>query len=169
MNRFIWVMLGAMWMPAPGHAQSEIELRIKEEERVKEVVVRLFEAMHKGDSVLARIAFHESVTMATAFRNRDNVPVLRKETSIDDFMKMIGTPRPEPVTEEIWNVEIKIEGDFAQLWCDYALYVGKRFNHCGIDAFHLHKGADGWKIFHLADTRKTVGCNVPAEISDKYK
>lgn len=156
-------------LPAISQAQSEIELLINEEARVKEVVVRLFDAMHKGDSVLARTAFHESVTMATVFRNRDNVPMLRKETSIDDFMKMIGIPRPEPITEEIWGVDIKIDGDFAQLWCDYALYVGKRFNHCGVDAFHLHRGSDGWKIFHLTDTRKTVGCNVPVEISDKYK
>jgi hypothetical protein len=167
--KIILFVVSAMMLPVIGLAQSGGERQVTEEERVKEVVVQLFKAMHTGDSAVARSVFHESVTMATAFRNRDNQPVLRKETSIDDFMKMIGTPRPEPVTEEIWNVDVKIDGDFAQLWCDYALYVGKRFNHCGVDAFHLHKSEKGWKIFHLADTRKTVGCNVPVEISDKYK
>jgi hypothetical protein len=66
-------------------------------------------------------------------------------------------------------VDIKIDGDFAQAWCDYAFYVGKNFSHCGVDAFQLHKTKEGWKIFHLADTRRRSGCVVPKEIEDKFK
>jgi hypothetical protein len=66
-------------------------------------------------------------------------------------------------------MKIQIDGDFAQAWCDYAFYVGHRFNHCGIDAFHLIREKDGWKIFHLADTRRKEGCHVPEEIQKKHK
>ena len=33
----------------------------------------------------------------------------------------------------------------------------------------LVRTADGWKIFHLADTRRREGCKVPQEIQDKHK
>jgi hypothetical protein len=57
----------------------------------------------------------------------------------------------------------------AQAWCDYAFYVDKSYSHCGVDAFQLFKGKDGWKIFHLADTRRKTGCTIPKEIQDKHK
>ena len=59
-------------------------------------------------------------------------------------------------------------GDFAQVWCDYAFYIGNTFSHCGVDAFQLHKQKDGWKIFHLADTRRTENCTIPKSIQQKH-
>jgi hypothetical protein len=162
MNRISWIVLCTLMVSLSGYAQQE-------EKSVKEVVERLFKGMQLGDSAMVRTTFHKNVTLATALRNRENVPVLRRETSIDAFLKAIGSPHPEPWNEEIWDVEVKVDGDFAQVWCDYAFYVGKNFSHCGIDSFHLHKGADGWKIFHLADTRKTTDCQIPKDIVEKYK
>jgi hypothetical protein len=129
----------------------------------------LFKGMQLGDSAMARTAFAREVTLATAFRNKEGSPVLGRESSVDDFLKAIGSPHPETWNEEIWGVEIKVDDDFAQVWCNYAFYVGKKFSHCGVDAFQLHKGKDGWKIFHLSDTRRGEPCNVPQEISAKYK
>lgn len=162
MNRISWIVLCTLMVSLSGYAQQE-------EKNVKEVIERLFKGMQLGDSAMVRTTFHKNVTLATALRNRENVPVLRRETSIDAFLKAIGSPHPEPWNEEIWDVEVKVDGDFAQVWCDYAFYVGKNFSHCGIDSFHLHKGADGWKIFHLADTRKTTDCQIPKDIVEKYK
>lgn len=140
-----------------------------DESLVKEVVDRMFKGMQLGDSAMVHSVFHESVTMASAFKSKDGNPVLRKETSIADFLKAVGTPHAEAWNEEIWNVEVKIDGDLAQVWCDYAFYVGKKFSHCGIDAFHLYKTTSGWKIFHLSDTRRSTNCTIPNSISDKYK
>lgn len=140
-----------------------------EEAAVKEVVHRLFLGMEKGDSAMVRSAFNTDVTMATVFRDKTNHPMLEHENSIEGFLKAVGTPHAEVWYEEIWNLSVKIDGDFAQGWCEYAFYVGNKFSHCGVDAFELHKGADGWKIFHLADTRRKEGCNIPAEIQNKHK
>jgi len=30
-------------------------------------------------------------------------------------------------------------------------------------------GSGKWKVFHLADTRTTTGCEVPKKISDQFK
>lgn len=81
---------------------------------VTEVINRLFSGMYRADSTMIRSAFAKEVTMVTAFRNKEGVPVLRREYSINDFVKAVGQPQPEPLTEEIWNIKIQIDGDFAQ-------------------------------------------------------
>ncbi len=140
-----------------------------EERTVATVINNLFGGMYTADSTMVRSAFASEVTMATAFKNKDGNPVLKREYSINDFVKAIGQPQPEPLTEEIWNLKIQIDGDFAQAWCDYAFYIGNKFSHCGVDAFQLHKSKEGWKIFHLADTRRKDNCNIPEEILKKHK
>lgn len=138
-----------------------------EEATVNAVINLLFKGMHEADSAAVRSVFATDVTMVTVLRNKEGIPTLRKD-SVDDFVKAVGQKQPEPLTEEIWNVKIQIDGDFAQAWCDYAFYIGHRFNHCGVDAFHLIRTTEGWKIFHLADTRRKEGCLVPEEIQKKH-
>lgn len=140
-----------------------------DEKAVAAVIAQLFTGMEKGDSAMVRASFAKEVTMATVRKDKENNPLLTRESSLDGFLKAVGTPHPETWYEEIWNVKVQIDGDFAQVWCDYAFYVGKKFSHCGVDAFHLHRGKQGWKIFHLADTRRATGCEIPEEIQGKHK
>lgn len=139
-----------------------------EEVAVKAVITKLFLGMEKGDSAMVHSTFAKEVSLLTAFRDKNNNPKLIRESSIDDFLKAVGTPHPETWYEETWNFVIQIDGDFAQAWCDYAFYVGNKFSHCGIDAFNLFKGQDGWKIVHLADTRRKEGCTIPNGIQKKH-
>lgn len=140
-----------------------------DETSVKEVINRLFKAMELGDSAMLRSTFYDHVSVATVAKDKNGNTVLRPESSIDDFAKAVGTPHKEVWHEDIWNVKIQLDGDFAQVWCDYSFHIDKTFSHCGVDAFNLIKVKDGWKIFHLADTRRKAGCAVPKEITDKYK
>ncbi len=134
---------------------------------VRNVVDRLFKAMELGDSAMLRTAFAERVSMATVFRDKGGIPQIRMEDSLDGFLKAVGSPHEQTWYEEIWNVDVKIDGDLAQVWCDYAFYLDKTFHHCGVDAFHLFRSPDGWKVFHLSDTRRTSDCQVPEEIKQK--
>lgn len=151
-----------MVLCTPSFAQSE------EAAAVTAVIQKLFAGMEKGDSAMVHAAFAHDVTMATALRDKNNQPVLRRESSIADFLKAVGTPHKEVWYEEIWNIKVQIDGDFAQAWCDYAFYRDHTFSHCGIDAFQLHKGAGGWKIFHLADTRRKEPCVIPPNVAKKH-
>jgi hypothetical protein len=143
--------------------------RTADEKAVLAVVNQLFKGMEKGDSSLVRGAFAKEVTMVTMRKDKENNPLLLREASLDGFLKAIGTPHPEVWYEEIWNINTQIDDDFAQVWCDYAFYAGNTFSHCGVDAFQLHRGKEGWKIFHLADTRRNKGCVIPEEIQRKHK
>jgi hypothetical protein len=141
-----------------------------DESAVKDVIIRLFKGMELGDSAMVHSAFYgKSTTMATIFRDKTDVPVIRRESSIQSFLDAVGKPHKEVWYEEIWNVKVQVDGELAQAWCDYAFYVDKNYSHCGVDAFQLFKGKDGWKIFHLADTRRKTGCTIPKDVQDKHK
>lgn len=123
---------------------------------VMATVRQLFDGMRKGDSAMVRAAFHpDAVLQATAMRNGQTTV---SKLPVDNFVRTVGTPRPEPIDERIWNEKVFIDGPLAVVWTDYALFIGPRFSHCGVDAFQLAKMADGWKIIALADTRRTENC-----------
>lgn len=151
-------------------AQSSFGQSSSDKESVMKPIKQLFEAMQKGDSAMLRKAFTKQVTTATIETDKTGKPFLKHESSLDGFAKAIGTPHSDAYNEMIWDEKIEIDGNFAQAWMSYAFYLGKKFSHCGVDAFHLAKSEDGnWKIFHLADTRQKEGCNVPQKISDQFK
>jgi hypothetical protein len=142
----------------------------QEDKKVMEPIKALFEGMKKGDSALVHSAFRPSPTFYTVLiDSKTNQPVLKVDV-FADFLKAIGTPHKDVWNEMIWSPKIEIDGNFAQVWVPYGFFVNSTFSHCGVDAFHLFKDGSGqWKIFHLADTRQKVGCNVPKEVTDQLK
>lgn len=122
------------------------------------VVNTLFDGMRTGDSTMVRSVFHPEVRMVTSFRNREGQPQVGVEENLDGFVQMVGTPHDEVFDERISNLVVKVDGDFGMAWMDYSFFIGERFSHCGIDLMEMVRTADGWKIIHLADTRRRQGC-----------
>lgn len=163
MKKYLFLFLFILGFTFSSPAQSD------EVAAVTEVVNRMFKAMYTNDTTLFKSAFAEKVTMARVLRNKEGKPVLQQNEGIGPFVKNIAKPNAKgALTEEMWNIKVEIDGDLAQFWCDYAFYIGNTFSHCGVDAFQLHKTADGWKIFHLADTFRRE-CKIPQNIQDKHK
>jgi hypothetical protein len=130
---------------------------------VMAVVKRLFDGMRAGDSGMVRSVFHPKTRMISASSTPGGETRLNIESSVDDFVKAVGTPHPEKWDERIWNEKVQIDGPLASVWVDYGFFLGARFSHCGIDHFLLVKsgaGAGVWSIVELADTRKQEGCDV---------
>lgn len=135
---------------------------------ILETVNTLFKGMNLGDSAMVHGVFAGTPTIAT-ITLKDGTPIIVKG-ELQKFLNAVGTPHEEKWSEPIWEVKIQMDGNMAQVWAKYAFYVGKTFHHCGADAFQLFKGPEGkWKIFHLADTRWTEGCNVPPAIANQFK
>ena len=149
-------------------AASTFSQATDEDEAIKEVIHRVFKAMELGDSAMLRTTFVDNPATATVFRSKADEPMLRQDAGIENFLKAVGTPHQEVWYEEVWDLEVRRDGDMAQAWCEYAFYVGNKFSHCGVDVFHLFRSKEGWKIFHLADTRRTTGCDIPQEVQDKH-
>lgn len=135
---------------------------------ILETVNTLFKGMNLGDSAMVHSTFAASPTIAT-ITLKDGSPVIVRG-DLQKFLNAVGTPHEEKWSEPIWEVKTQMDGNMAQVWAKYAFYVGKTFSHCGADAFQLFKGPDGkWNIFHLADTRRKEGCNVPPAIANQFK
>jgi len=143
-------------LPSPALGQAD------EEAAVLAVVEAMFDAMRAGDSTAFRAVLHPTATGASVFV-REGQPTLARETSLEGFVQAVGTPHEQVWDEKIWDAEVRIDGLLATVWTPYAFYLGDQLSHCGVDAFQLFKGEDGWQVFHIADTRRREGCEVPAD------
>lgn len=121
------------------------------------VVQRMFEAMRTGDSTMLRSTFDPSARLQTAVTNKEGKPLLLEET-VDEFAKAVGSPHDEVWDERTWGFDVRVDGRLAHVWTEYTFFAGEKMSHCGVDAFQLFKGPDGWKITQLTDTRRRDLC-----------
>jgi hypothetical protein len=137
--------------------------------RVMEPINQLFDGMRTGDSAMVHKVFHRPARMVSVKMESATRLGSLKEDGLAGFLKAIGTPHSDVWNEVIWDPVVQVDGAFAQVWAPYAFYVGKQFSHCGVDAFQLVNTEAGWKIFQLTDTRRKEKCDVPNEISNRFK
>jgi hypothetical protein len=137
----------------------ELQAQAAAEKQVEAVILELFDGMRAADSSRVSILFHPTARMMTSYPDSTGQSQF-KEGSLEGFLRAVGTPHPEVWDEKIWNTEVRIDDNLAQVWTDYAFYIGDRFSHCGVDAFHLIRGRDGrWRIVNLVDTRRKQPCS----------
>jgi hypothetical protein len=125
-------------------------------EAVLAVVKQLFDAMRAADAAKLRAVFHPSAQLVSS-SVKDGQPQIAVE-SIDAFIAAITRPHTEIYDERTRNEVVQVDAGFASVWAEYAFYRGNTFSHCGIDAFLLARGAEGWKIVSVGDTRRTEPC-----------
>jgi hypothetical protein len=123
------------------------------DQEVRAVVARMFDAMRARDTAAFRSVMDSGARLiGTSIRN--GTPVV-EITPIGQFIGIIATAAPGQLLDErIMNTEVKVSDNLASVWTEYKFYVGEQFSHCGVDSFQLVRGADGWKIIALADTRR---------------
>lgn len=145
----VLLLIGLLAQPVPVSAQSA-------EADVMAVITRLFDGMRAGDSAIVRSAFAPEARLMSAFE-RNGVPTLQTG-SLDRFVTAVGSPHNEVWDEHIWGTEIRIDDRLATVWTNFAFHLGTTLTHCGVNAFQLFHGTEGWKIVNLIDTRRTEGC-----------
>lgn len=119
---------------------------------VTAVITRLFDGMRESDSAKVRSAFHADARLGSALV-RDGVPSYRPD-GVEGFVRAVGTPKATIWDERIRNLRVEVDGPLATAWMDFRFYAGERFSHCGVNAMQLVRGADGWQIVSLIDTRR---------------
>jgi len=135
--------------PAPASGQTP-------EEEAVEVVVRLFDGMRERNREKLESAFHESARLMSA-GEREGQPMVN-ESAVEGFIEAVVTAEGPMWDERIYNPQVLTDGNLAQVWVEYDLYVGEEFSHCGVDAMHMARTASGWQIIQLTDTRHQKGC-----------
>jgi len=121
------------------------------------VVQQVFDAMRTRDTSLLSRAF-DSTGRLVNVSARTGTPAVSL-TLPSAFGTAIARAKPGDVwNERIYDPEVRIDKDVAQVWAYYTFHVNSTFSHCGVDAFMLVKVGTAWKITQLADSRRTDGC-----------
>jgi hypothetical protein len=119
-------------------------------------VQKVFDAMRTRDTALLSQAFDSSGRLVrVSTRGTPSVGL----TVPSQFGAAISrAPAGDVWNERIFDPEVRIDGDVAQVWAYYTFHRNGTFNHCGIDAFMLVKVGGTWKITQLADSNRQQGC-----------
>ena len=131
------------------------EIKDADSKEALALVNRLFEAIHKKEaSAFASLFIAEGHYVATDRRNgTPQRRVFNRESFVKLFLGAKGV-----MTEKMDAPEVRVTGDMAIIWGRYRFYVDDRFSHCGTNAFHLMRTAEGWRIVNGASTIETTGC-----------
>ena len=129
-----------------------------EEEGVKKVINQLFDAMREGNGEKVSQCFMPDATLQSISVNKEGMSKLSGGVTVQQFADAVNSPHDEIWDERLSSIEIRIDGNMATAWTPYQFYRGKEFSHCGVNAFQLFKSDKGWKIFHIADTRRKTDC-----------
>jgi len=137
-------------------AVSATGARAQDPESVKvmAVVQKVFDAMRTRDTSLLSVVFDTSARLVGV--GRDGALSL---TTPSRFGAAIArAPAADVWNERIFDPEVRIDGDVAQVWAYFTFHRNKEFSHCGVDAFMLRKLGAQWKITQLSDSRRTTNC-----------
>lgn len=129
----------------------------KNEKEVIAVIKQLFDGMRANDSIKIKAVFHKSARLQSVGRDQAN-NVRIGTTPIQTFISAVGKPSEVLLDERISDYQVRIDGDMATVWTPYQFYLGEKFSHCGVNAFHLFRSDSGWKITQITDTRRKENC-----------
>ena len=156
-------VINAPWTKKPTKTQQAPKpANGSAEANVVNVIEMLFHHMRSADGNAIKSLFTTDARLqATGYEN--GRPTL-KSTPIAEFATGISQAQQGALDERITGMEVRIDDGLASAWVDYDFYYNGEFHHCGVDAVQLHKGQSGWKIIHLADTRRDDCVNASAEV-----
>lgn len=131
---------------------------------ISSVVKNLFDGMATSDTARVRAQFYDTndrmQTVQHYFPSRSDTSSVAQFITVKEFLERINSLKSQKVDfeERILSYGIQRDGDFACVWCPYEVYINGQFRHCGVDVFNMIKTLQGWKILHIADTRRKDGC-----------
>ena len=146
-------LLSALALLLAGSAELQAQ---QAEREVLAVVQQLFDGMRAKDTARMRALLHPQARMVNP-GVRDGAVVISVD-SPDRWLAGVGAAADGPLDERTRNPLVHVDGALASVWVEYTFYVGERLSHCGVDAFHLVRTTEGWRIIDLADTRRREGC-----------
>ena len=79
--------------------------------------------------------------------------------SADEFAGVVKKATGPKWDERVTSMSMQFDASLAAVWAPYEFWLGEKFSHCGVDAFHLAKLPEGWKIIALSDTERREGCD----------
>lgn len=133
-----------------------VQTKITENKDVSAAVDKLFELMtaHKPAEI---IQLHTPESQLTALiKERDGKNRI-ENLSREAFSKFFEVKRAE-IKEQMYESQTYVFGDLALVFGRYVFTVNNKLAHCGLNAFHLIRTAEGWKLGNSISTIEPQGC-----------
>ena len=127
------------------------------EDSVRAVVDRLFDAMRAADTAALRSCFAADAVLGTVQTDASGRATLREEP-VTGFVEFVGRQERGAADERITFGAVLVDGPLASVWTPYRFHYKGAFSHCGVNLFRLLRGADGWRIRTITDTRRKSPC-----------
>lgn len=158
--RLVALIALLLLVPAATHAQAAPS----GEQEVRDVVRRLFEGMRTADSAMVRSTMAPGARFAMV--NARITPAAIAFESPDGWIAAIaGSSRRWD--ERVFDVQVRVDGNMAQVWAPYTFYLDGKVRHCGVDTMELLRDATGWRITQLSDTQRREGCREVPEADSR--
>ena len=117
----------------------------KDEDQIKAVILKTFNAMKSVDSVALKSCFTEKAVLhISQIRPEGNII---REVPIANFVKNVMSRKPGDMDERVlsWG-PILIDHEIATAWVPYEFYLNGKFTHKGVDVFLFVKSGNEFKI-----------------------
>lgn len=129
-----------------------------QEDEVKKVIDKMFQAMYDRDTAALRSCFIPAAQLLTYSYDAQHNPRAKAET-LNHFVSGLTTIGDDAVFEErLKGFQCFVDEGVASVWTPYEFYFETKFSHCGVNSFQLIKVQGVWKIASLADTRRRENC-----------
>ena len=130
---------------AAGTAQEKAEVR--------QILDQVFDAMRAGDDETLKTLLLPDTPLD---RISPDKPVERGDSS--GWIGWVSTLKPGQADEQIFDVEIHVEGPLAVAWAPFTIAIDGELKSCGVNQFTLVKHAQEWKVAYLIDTHTPDKC-----------
>jgi ketosteroid isomerase-like protein len=146
-------VLGAMLFTVIGAARPALA-QSNDSAAVVATVTRFFDGLRARDTALIRSTVTDGATLLTT----GGASGVASRETMEDFIATVGKATGPMWDEQIVAPVVRIDGPFASVWTRYTFTLGTTFSHCGVDAVHLVRVGEAWKIRHMSDSRRNAGC-----------
>lgn len=128
-----------------------------DEAAVRAVITQLFDGMRARDSVMMSGTFAPGVRLVSAGTRKGTLMI--DPIGADEFAGVVAKATGPKWDERITSMSMQFDASLVAVWAPYEFWLGDKFSHCGVDAIHLAKLPEGWKIIALSDTQRREGCD----------
>ena len=134
------------------------EARGQDEAGALAAIEQIFEGMRTANPDMVQAVFAPDARFAML--DTRNGPVSIQVQAVDRWIAGIANSAGS-WNEQIYDVEVLVDGSMASAWTPYTFYLDGEVAHCGINSIELLHDGEGWKVTQLSDTRRTGECPDP--------
>lgn len=130
----------------------------QDEASARAAVEQIFDGMRAASPELVRAVFADDARFAM-IDTRDGGAKVRVQ-SVDGWIEAIGNSGGS-WDEQLYAVEVTVDGAMASVWAPYTFYRDGAISHCGINSIEMLHDGSGWKVTQISDTRRQSDCPDP--------